>query len=128
MRKNFATVQRTFSTSGGAAGKQVIFVEACCYGIDKAPNKGTHFKLCGQRFWELISGGNETLFRDIIAPLGHLAKERNDEIEFLSAKKLNVLTADFVARFFDDGAINWDRLIQFNSGKAPVASQQAAAG
>ena len=122
MRKNFATAQRTFATSGGAAGKQVIFVEACCYGVDNTPNKGTHLKLCGQRFWELISGENETLFRDIIEPLGHLAKERNDEIELLCTEKLNVFTAAFVTRFCDDGAINWDRLIQFNSGRAPVAA------
>jgi hypothetical protein len=95
----------------------VICVEGCCYGVDNMPNKGTHYKLCGQRFWELISGGNETLYRDIIEPLGHLAKERNDEINLLCSEKLNIFTAAFVDRFCDEGIINWDRLIRFNSGK-----------
>jgi len=32
--------------------------------------------------------------------------------------RLNELTAAFVERFCDDGIINWERLINFNSGKA----------
>ena len=70
-----------------------------------------------QRFRELISGGNETLYKDIIKPLGNLAKERNDEIELLCSKKLNLLVATFVNDFCNDGIIDWDRLIRFNSGK-----------
>lgn len=114
---NFNAAKKTLSTSGGAVGMNIFCVEACCYGVDNAPDKGTHYKLCGQRFWELISGGDEALYRDIIAPLGHLAKERNDEIDLLCSEKLNVFTAAFVDRFCDNGMINWDRLIRFNSGK-----------
>ena len=125
MRRNFATAQRTFATSGGSIGKRVVFIEACCYGVDNMPDKGTHLKLCGQRFWELISGSNESLYRDIIEPLGHLARERNDEIELLRTEKLNVFTAAFVTRFCDDGIINWDRLIEFNSGKTSTAPTTA---
>jgi hypothetical protein len=115
----FTAAKRTLTTSGGAAGMNIICIEACCYGVDNMPNKGTHHKLCGQRFWELISGGNETLYRDIIEPLGHLSKERNDEITMLCTGKLNVFTAAFVGRFCDDeGLINWDKLIRFNSGRS----------
>ena len=114
---NFNAAKKTLATSGGSVGTHIICVEACCYGVDNLPNKGTHFKLCGQRFWELISGGRENLYRDIIEPLGHLAKERSDEIDLICSEKLNVFTASFVLRFCDDGVINWDRLIQFNSGK-----------
>ncbi|MBF0606661.1 MAG: cytosolic protein [Magnetococcales bacterium] len=114
---NFKAAKRTLATSGGVVDMNIICVEACCYGIDNLPNKGTHLKLCGQRFWEFISGGNETLYRDIIEPLGHQAKQRNDEIELLCGEKLNLFTAAFVDRFCDGGIINWDRLIMFNSGK-----------
>jgi hypothetical protein len=114
---NFNSAKRTLATSGGAVGMQIMCIEACCYGVDNSPDKGTHFKLCGQRFWELISGGNEMLYRDIIEPLGHHAKERSGEIELLCSEKLNLFTAAFVDRFCDEGTINWDRLILFNSGK-----------
>jgi Type II restriction endonuclease EcoO109I len=116
--KNFTAAKKTLATSGGAVGMNIICVEACCYGVDNTPDKGTHLKLCGQRCWELLSGGNETLYRDIIKPLGQEAKERNDKINLLFSEKLNVFTAAFVERFCDEGLINWDRLIQFNSGKS----------
>ncbi len=118
LRNNFNTAKKSLATSGGAANMNIICIEACCYGVDNAPHKGTHDKLCGQRFWELISGNNQTLYRDIIEPLGHMAKQRNDEIELLCTEKLNVFTAAFVGRFCDNGLINWDRLIHFNSGKS----------
>ena len=112
---NFNSAKKTLSTSAGSHGKNIICVEACCYGTDNNPNKGTHLRLCGQRFWNLISGNNE-LYRDIIEPLGHLAKERNEAIDLVCSEKLNIFTADFVIKFCDNGKINWDRLIQYNSG------------
>lgn len=115
---NFNAAKRSFATSGGAVGMNIICIEGCCYGIDNSPDKGTHHKLCGQRFWEFISGGNEALYRDIMLPLGHLAKKRNSEIDMLCNEKLNTFTTDFNDKFCDEGTVNWDRLISFNSGKA----------
>lgn len=117
LKKKFNDAKRTLATSGGAVGMNIVCVEACCYGKENIDN-GTHLKMCGQLFWELISGGNETLYRDIIEPLGHQAKERNDEIKLLYNQKLNLFTAAFVERFCDDGIINWNKLIMFNSGKS----------
>jgi hypothetical protein len=118
MLANFKTAQKTLQTSGGHRDTSFIFIEGCCYGTDANSNKGTHYKLCGQEFWSLISGGSETLYKDIIEPLGHKAKEQNDKITEVANQKLNNLTKDFVTRFCDDnGAINWNALIEFNSGK-----------
>ncbi|HPK53898.1 MAG TPA: PmeII family type II restriction endonuclease, partial [Smithellaceae bacterium] len=36
-----------------------------CYGKDSNPDKGDYLKLCGQIFWEFISG-DENLYTDII--------------------------------------------------------------
>lgn len=119
LKKNFNTAKRILTTSGGSRNINIICIEACCYGVDNAPDKGTHLKLCGQRFWELISGGDENLFRDIITPLGHLGKERNDELDLISSKKLNILTGAFIEKFCISGVIDWDSLIRFNSGKNP---------
>jgi hypothetical protein len=118
MLKKFNDAKRILTTSKGVSGKEIIFIEGCCYGVDNVPNKITHFKFCGQLFWELISCGNESLYKDIIEPLGYLAKEWKEEIEKLYSKKLNIFTAAFVERFCDDGIINWERLLSFNSGKS----------
>ena len=117
---DFNTAKRTLLTSGGAANMNILFIEACCYGVDNVPFKTTHQKLCGQRFWSLISGGNENLYRQLIEHLGHQAEERAKELDLLCSKKLNEFTAAFVERFCDDGLINWDRLIRFNSGTTPA--------
>ena len=115
--KKFNDAKKTLATSGGVAGLTIVCIEACCYGTDNNPEKGTHQKLCGQRFWELISGGNETLYRDIIEPLGHEAKNKNEALALLYTRKLNGFTAEFVTKFCSDGVIDWDKLIAYNSAK-----------
>lgn len=75
--------------------------------------------VCGQRFWKLISGRAE-LYREMIEPLGMRAKERNDELVALRAKKLNLFTQTFLTDYCDKGVINWDKLIRYNSGEKPV--------
>ena len=87
--------------------------------------KLTHEKQCGQRFWEVISGGQADLYKQLIEPLGHYATERNAELQLVYTEKLNTFTAAFVTRFCDDGLINWDRLIQFNSGSTPALGLNA---
>ena len=78
---------------------------------------GGYLKICRQEFWEFISN-DSNLYRDIIEPLGHKAKERNDEFNELYGKRLNLFVKEFVDNFCkEDGAIDWDKLIQFNSGK-----------
>ena len=77
-------------------------------------------KLCGQRFWELISG-SKAVYTDIIEPLGHKAKQRNDEFQEAYAGIVNCFTQEFIGKFCDDGVINWTRLVQFNSGSDKAA-------
>jgi hypothetical protein len=128
MLANFKTAQKILQTSGGNRETSFIFIEGCCYGSDRNSNKGTHYKYCGQEFWSLISGGNETLYKDIIEPLGHKAKEQNDKISQAVDEKLNVLTKDFITRFCNEnGAIDWSKLIEFNSGKKAAKELVAVA-
>jgi hypothetical protein len=60
-----------------------------------------------------------TLFyTDIIEPLGHKAKERNDDFQKKYASMINRFTKEFVDTFCDQGgAIVWKQLVEFNSGK-----------
>jgi len=72
-------------------------------------------KYCGQKFWEFISGSPE-LYTEIIEPLGHKAKERNDDFIQAYSKRINKFTMEFGKLFCDEnGEINWRSLVQFNS-------------
>jgi hypothetical protein len=113
MKDDFLRAKRTLRTSG--SGIEAISVNGCCYGKNKNQDKGDYFKYCGQKFWEFVSG-NENLYIEIIEPLGHRAKEKNEEFNKEYAKIINLFTSEFSDKFCTDGHINWDNLVKFNSG------------
>jgi hypothetical protein len=115
MKEDFRKAKRVLRTSAGRATVEAI--NGCCYGRDDTPDKGDYQKLCGQRFWEFISGSSE-LYTDIIEPLGYKTKQRNEEFLEAYAGIINRFTQEFISKFCDDGAINWQRLVQFNSSSA----------
>ncbi len=88
---------------------------ASCYGKRKTVDNGEYVRICGQEFWYFISG-NKNLYIDIIEPLGHQAKQRNQHYEEELAVVINKFTAEFSADFCRDGRIDWDKLVRFNSG------------
>ena len=115
MKEDFVTAKRALHTSNSRMN--VIAVNGCCYGKDRNPDKGDYFKYCGQAFWQLISG-NEALYLDIIEPLGFEAKKNNNEYYELLASVINRFTWEFSAAFCkESGEIDWEKLVQFNSGK-----------
>lgn len=115
MRADFKTAQRTLRTSNSKL--KIVAVNGCCYGKDNRPDKGDYFKYCGQIFWEFISGDSE-LYTKIIEPLGHKAKERNDDFIQSYSQTINKFTKEFSNSFcLDNGTIDWEKLVQFNSGK-----------
>jgi hypothetical protein len=98
--------------------KKVIAVNGCCFGKKKNrnPEKDGYYKICGQEFWQLISG-SENLYIDIIEPIGHKAKQKNEEFLEAYATVVNKFTLEFAQRFCVDGKIDWKKLLEFNSGK-----------
>ncbi|MDR0659862.1 MAG: cytosolic protein [Prevotellaceae bacterium] len=115
MRTDFKTARKTLRTSNSKLN--VIAVNGCCYGQDRNPDKGDYFKLCGQRFWEFISGDSD-LYIDVIEPLGYKAKEKNDEFMKSYSQMINKFTKEFIDKFCDNcGSINWKELVRFNSCK-----------
>jgi len=117
MVDNFNTARRTLRTSGSKIN--IIAVNGCCYGKTTKKNsykeKGDYFKYCGQAFWEFISG-DSNLYKEIIAPLGYLAQQKNDEYEIAYSKKINQFTSLLAKDFFTtSGEINWEKLAEFNS-------------
>lgn len=114
MIDNFKKAQRILRTNRNETHIQAV--NGCCYGVDNQPDKGNYLKLCGQAFWEFISG-NERLYLEIIEPLGHRAKEHNEAFQTEYARIINLFTQEFVQDFCMNGAIDWEKLVRFNSGK-----------
>ncbi|GHT32656.1 hypothetical protein FACS189434_04920 [Bacteroidia bacterium] len=115
MISDFKTAKKTLRTSNSQLN--VMPINGCCYGRDNNPDKGDYFKYCGQEFWAFISG-NENLYLDIIEPLGHKSRERNDEFIESYTKMINKFTKEFAIDFCNDnGEINWQKLVTFNSEK-----------
>ena len=115
MKNDFTSAQKTLLTSNSKLNIRCI--NGCCYGKNTNVNKGLYFKYCGQAFWEFI-GGDENIFLDIIEPLGHKAKERNEEYMEQYCQMINKFTKEFVILFCDNnGIINWEKLVKYNSGK-----------
>jgi len=118
MIMDFADAKKRLATSGHKSN--VICVNGCCYGRDntphKFPKKGVeYFKYCGQSFWEFISG-DKTLYTNIIEPLGHKAKEKNDDFMTSYSQMINKFTKEFANEFCkDSGEIDWLKLVRFNS-------------
>ncbi len=114
MVTDFKTAKKALRTSNSQLN--IVAVNGCCYGKDSKPDKGDYFKYCGQHFWEFISGNSE-LFTEIIEPLGHNAKEKNDDFVRSYAQMINKFTKEFSNSFYrDTGEIDWEGLVRFNSG------------
>jgi len=115
MRDDFRRAQKILRTNSPKSS--IVAINGCCYGKNKNPDKGDYQKLCGQRFWEFISG-DENLYTDIIEPLGHKAKEKNEQFLEEYAKVINKFTLEFSQEYCDySGKIMWEKLVTFNSGK-----------
>ena len=92
----------------------IMAVNGCCYGIENKPNKKDYQKICGQAFWELISD-NDQLYIEIIEPLGYKAKEKNETFLEAYSTVINKFTLKFAQEFCENGKINWQKIVEFNS-------------
>lgn len=120
MKDDFRKAQQTLRT--GNSRLHVIAVNGCCYGRNAKPDKGDYYKYCGQMFWEFISG-NSDLYLKIIKPLGHSARRKNVEFYREYSQIVNRFTSEFSRRFVTNGEINWESLVQFNSGKTKTKTK-----
>jgi len=113
MVDNFRKAKRILR--GNIARKNIVAVKGCCYGKEPNPDKGDYQKLCGQDFWVLISE-DRSLYIELIEPLGHKAKEKNDSFYEAYSVSINRFTQEFIDSFCVQGKIDWKRLVHFNSG------------
>ena len=109
---DFVRTKRILRTSGSIL--QLVAVNGCCYGRDNKPDKGEYFKYCGQKFWELISG-NANLYIEIIVPLGHQARQRNESFNDAYHVVLNNFVIEMQRDFCQGTLVDWEKLLEFNS-------------
>lgn len=115
MKDDFSKAKRILRTSG--QNKQIEAINGCCYGCDNNEDKGDYRKLCGESFWFFISG-QKNLYIDIIEPLGHNSKARNEEFELQYGAVLTRFTEEFTNEFCDENRfIDWVKLVEYNSGQ-----------
>ena len=112
MKDDFRRAKRILRTS--KSNLQIVAINGCCYGRNNKPDKGDYFKFCGQMFWEFISD-NQNLYVEIIEPLGHKAKEKNEAFLEAYSRIINKFTLEFSQKFCIDGKIDWNTLVKFNS-------------
>lgn len=97
-------------------GQNVQPILGICYGKTKTNYLRGYLKVVGQNFWYLISE-NKNLYTDIIEPVGYRAKEHNESFDEEKSKVINRFTKMFLDQFCsNDGSINWEELVRFNSG------------
>ena len=120
MRKNLRIAKKLIREE--LDKKNVVSVNGCMYGRDNNPHKVnknpdlSYHKICGQEFWELISGDNQ-LYKKIIQPLDKEAKKRDASFKNLYSKKINEMTKDVVDLFYTKDNLDWDKIIDYISKK-----------
>ncbi len=120
MRKNFKKARALIRSELGK--KDLVAVNGCIYGKDNVPHKVnkdpdiSYYKICGQAFWELISGDDQ-LYKKLIQPLDKEAKKRDEIFKKLYIKKINEMTKDIIYLFYAKNNLDWDKIIEYVSKK-----------
>lgn len=120
MKRNLRLAKKLVRAKLGK--KDIVSVNGCIYGRDDNPHKVnknpelSYYKICGQAFWELVSGDDQ-LYKKIIQPLDKEAKKRDDTFKNLYVKKINEMTKDIVERFYTKDNLDWYKVIDYVSKK-----------
>jgi len=119
MRKNFKEARRILRAERVA--NEIIGVNGCIYGKDNVPLKKhksddelSYIKLCGQKFWELITGDSE-FYKKIIKPLDKEVKKRDDIFKETYVAKINEMTKDLIGLFYTKNKLDWDKIVEYVS-------------
>ena len=123
---NFAAAKRTLKTSGGKTHFEAIVGYA--YGTKRDSGRGKakiYEEVAGEEFWEAITGDNK-FYTKIISYMGTLPEQYVEDYKNSYAKASNRLMRDFSIEFCNaDGTINWEKLVDANSGSIARKEREA---
>ena len=122
LKNNFRKARAVLQKDG--VGHKVIAVNGCIYGkehnpykIDRGDRSKNYYKLCGQEFWELISG-DVNFYQKIIIPIDKEAKKKDETFKDAYNAKINESTKDFSKNYLNKKSrIDWEKIIDFVSKK-----------
>lgn len=104
-------------TSGGRTGFEAIVGYA--YGTKTESGRGKakiYEEVAGEEFWETITG-DKNFYTKIISFMDTLPEKYIDDYKESYARASNRLVRDFSVEFCNpDGTINWEKLVDYNSG------------
>jgi hypothetical protein len=114
LEQDLANAVRRIQQSHHALNVRAVL--GICYGKTRTNILHGYLKVVGQNFWYLISD-NKELYKDIIEPIGYRAKEHNEVFYKEKNRVVNRFSKLFLDTYcFENGDINWDKLVEFNSG------------
>lgn len=76
-----------------------------CYGKVARKDDGIKLQLCGQDFWELISGEAE-FYKELMEPVGKVAQKHGEAYKDEKAKLINKVTKTILDNFSVDGSLD----------------------
>ena len=89
-----------------------------CYGrVNTEPSKFLYRRRSGQLFWEELTGDPD-FYLKLMRIMGEIPKEHAITYKTEYSNAINRFTKDFLLEFSNDnGGIDWDKLLIYNSGK-----------
>ena len=97
------------------------------YGTKQESNRGSakiYIELAGEEFWTMLTGDKD-FYKKIITYMGELPEKYVDDYNVSYDKACNRLVRDFSQEFCNaDGSIDWEKLVDFNSGSPARKAQE----
>lgn len=112
-RDNFSTAIRVIKQQSPEAHVEAVL--GICYSKKRTSHNHNIMTVHGQSFWHLLTDDRD-FYAGIVEPIGYRAKEHNDAFLAEKSRILNLFAAEFMEEYCENGVINWDRLVKFNSG------------
>jgi hypothetical protein len=100
--------------------KQFDALLGYCYGQKQRPAAGKYIyrESAGQAFWEEITGDSDFYMKLIRLMKQNVIDKHKDEYKNALDRAMNRYLQEFTSDFCrPDGAIDWEKLLEFNSGK-----------
>jgi hypothetical protein len=109
------------------AKKRFVPIVGYGYGKKAASSKGLpkiYLELAGQDFWAELTGDYD-FYLKLIRYMKSLPEKYIEDFNTAYQKAANKLVREFTVEFcFDDGSIDWEKLVSFNSGSKELHFMQ----
>ena len=114
--------EQNFTAAGKLAQQaKKRFVPIIGYGYGKKGSSGRglakfYIEMAGQQFWTELTSDPE-FYIDLVKMMDGLPEHYKEEFDAEYQRAENRLLKEFILEFcHDDGSINWEKIVEFNSG------------